>query len=581
MRRLLTLSLFLTVTAAFAQQNIHFKNPVVTEILEGNYNPQDYNAGNATSPYDIAAELTDRIDPDSLYSYLLRMSTFETRHTSSDTLSDTRGFGAARRWSHRMFEKFDQENNDRLEVSFLQFDQGICGVTRHKNIVAVLPGRETTDEAGNPLGIVIIEGHLDSRCVGVCDTACVAEGMEDNASGSALVMELTRIMASYSFDRTILFMLTTGEEQGLHGADALATYCAQNNVPVAAVLNNDVIGGIICGETSSPPSCPGLNDIDSTQVRLFSAGSFNSPSKQLVRYIKLQYEEQLKQHVKVEQMLTVMNAEDRGGRGGDHIPFRQRGYPAMRFTSANEHGDAGHGPGYEDRQHTSEDILGVDTDNDGQIDSFFVDFNYLARNAAINANAAAFIAQSSCSELTIDLRQPNWHQLRVEIEGESCADPPYRIALRSETNDWDTLIYTNSRDTTFEIPIGKDYYVSACRIDENGVETLFSGEEFIRINGTEEVEEEQGIRLLQNRPNPFDETTTIAFFVNDMPSDPLARIRVTDVQGRVVREMEHTIQPGMNELIYDHGYGQVGTFYYSLIIGGQVIDTKKMVFVAF
>ena len=87
-----------------------------------------------------------------------------------------------------------------------------------------------------------------------------------------------------------------------------------------------------------------------------------------------------------------MSPEDRTGRGGDHIPFREHGYSAIRFTAANEHGDASNDAGYTDRQHTSEDILGIDTDQNGEIDSFFVDFNYLARNSAINATAASMAA---------------------------------------------------------------------------------------------------------------------------------------------------------------------------------------------
>src|SRR5690606_26787008 len=115
--------------------------------------------------------------------------------------------------------------------------------------------------------------------------------------------------------------------------------------------------------------CPGENEIDSTRVRLFSQGSFNSPHKGLVRYIKLQYRERILPFAAVPMTVTIMSAEDRTGRSGDHIPFRQNGYTAMRFTSAHEHGDA-HvtQPGYDDRQHTSGDVLGVDTDHDSVID---------------------------------------------------------------------------------------------------------------------------------------------------------------------------------------------------------------------
>ncbi|HAD11381.1 MAG TPA: hypothetical protein DCF33_02975, partial [Saprospirales bacterium] len=183
-------------------------------------------------------------------------------------------------------------------------------------------------------------------------------------------LELARIMSKYQFPNTIVFLITTAEEQGLLGADAFADYIEQKNIPLRAVLNNDVIGGVLCGETSSPPSCPGLDHVDSTSVRLFSAGGFNSRHKQLARFIKLQYQENLQPIAEVPMNVRIMSPEDRTGRGGDHIPFRQKGYPAMRFTAANDHGDASNGPGYDDRQHTSEDILGADTDGDGAVDSF-------------------------------------------------------------------------------------------------------------------------------------------------------------------------------------------------------------------
>ncbi|MDP4664114.1 MAG: M28 family peptidase [Salibacteraceae bacterium] len=558
---------------SIAQTNIQFTSSDAADILAGNYNPNDYISASAISdPHLIAANLTTSIQADSLKSYLFKLSSFETRHTASDTLSTTRGIGAARRWAYQKFQQFSAQNGNRLEVSYLQFDQAICAVNQHRNIVAVLPGADAT------AGSVIIEGHIDSRCDGPCDTACLAEGMEDNGSGSALVLELSRVMSKFQFDRTIVFMLTIGEEQGLYGATAMATYCTQNNIQVAAVLNNDVIGGVICGETSSSPSCPGLNDIDSTQVRLFSAGGFSSMHKQLARYIKLQYQEELIQHVTVPQMVTVMSSEDRSGRGGDHIPFRQQGFPAMRFTSANEHGDASNGTDYHDRQHTSNDILGIDTDNNGQIDSFFVDFNYLARNAAINANAATMIAQNVCAQLDFTIEQINWHQVRVVIDDAVCGSGPYRVAFRSETNDWDTLVTVSALDNTIEIIPGFTYFVSVARQNEQGIESLFSGEKYIDIVGVNETRKTTGIELLQNRPNPFDESTLIAFMVYEMPQMPLATISISDLSGKVIKTMNTEVNLGINEIIYDHGYGQTGTFIYSLNIDGNILASKKMVF---
>lgn len=577
--------LSLLVSSAFAQTNIHFTNPEVADIVAGNFDEQDYAPSTVfADPHAIAAELTNRINPDSLRSYLEKMSSFETRHTSSDTMSTTRGMGAARKWALEKFNQFSSQNENRLVTGYLQFEEEICEVTRHKNIVAVLPGVPNEDSTivdPFPHSVVIIEAHFDSRCDTRCDTGCVANGMEDNGSGSALVLELARIMAKYKYNSTILFMLTTGEEQGLSGANAMAQYCDDNDINVRAVLNNDVIGGITCGETSSPPSCPGLNDIDSTQVRFFTAGVFNSHYKQLARYVKLQYQEELKEHVKVPMDLTIMNAEDRTGRGGDHIPFRQRGYLAMRFTSANEHGDAGTADtNYHDRQHTSDDILGVDTDNDGQIDSFFVDFNYLARNAAINANAATMLAQDVCSDVGFSISQKNWHQVNVQIGGDWCGQGPYRIAYRTETNDWDTIVTTDQYSTDVEVKPGFIHFFSVCRVNNEGIESLFTGEQFIDIVGVEEVETGSGIKLLQNKPNPFDETTAITYIVYDMPSDPVASIVVRDVNGRVVSTIKSQIKSGVNEVLYDHGYGQQGTFFYSLLIDDAVLATKKMVFVA-
>jgi Zn-dependent M28 family amino/carboxypeptidase len=122
-------------------------------------------------------------------------------------------------------------------------------MTRHKNVLGVLPG---TDKDNHQL--IIIEGHFDSRCAGRCNIDCVAQGIEDNASGTALVIELARVMSKYTYKNTFVFMATTGEEQGLNGAEAFANYAVNKNISIEGVFNNDVIGGIICGKTSSEPS---------------------------------------------------------------------------------------------------------------------------------------------------------------------------------------------------------------------------------------------------------------------------------------------------------------------------------------
>src|SRR5688572_23128812 len=386
-------------------------------------------------------------------------------------------------------------------------------------------------------------------------------------------------MSRFTFDHTIILMTVTGEEQGLVGSNALAVYGNEQDLQFKAVLNNNIVGGIICGETSSPPSCPGLNHIDSTQVRLFSFGGFNSQHKALTRFIKLEYAEMMRPHASVPMMITLMSAEDRTGRGSDHIPFRENGYAAIRFTSANEHGNADvSDPDYHDRQHTSEDILGVDTNGDSVIDSFFVDFNYLARNASINGNAAAMAALGPEKPLIASVGQDG-DFLYIEIE-----DPHdynhYVVGLRVNTHDFDTLFYiTNSKSGVFELPSRQvNIFISAASIDSNGVESLFSVEELVKLTGTEDPADNKSIELFQNRPNPFDESTTISFWVNDPSTVRDASIVITDLNGKKIREMPVEVTEGMNEVLFHHGYNMTGTYLYSLFVDGKLVGTKKMVF---
>ena len=563
-------------SSATAQENIHFTNPDILPILKGSYNPENYLPPFPVSdPASISESLVGLVNPDSMKATLLSLRKFHNRNTASDTVSADTGIGAARKWVLEQFNRYSQEQFGRLVTGYLEFDQDVCGMGRHKNVVAVLPGKDTSDASS-----IIIEAHLDSRCADNCDIHCLAEGMEDNGSGVALVLELARVMSRFVYDHTIVFMTVTGEEQGLVGSNAYAVFAAQQELKIKAVLNNDIVGGIICGETSSPPSCPGLNHIDSTQVRLFSFGGFNSPHKALSRFIKLEYQEMIRPLSTVPMLITVMSAEDRTGRGSDHIPFRENGYTAMRFTSANEHGNADvSDPEYHDRQHTSGDILGVDTDGDGVIDSFFVDFNYLSRNAIINGNTAAMAALGP-DRPTIKTFGQDGDFLYIEIE-DSLDYNHYVVGLRVNTNDFDTLYYiSGGKSGVFQLPSRQfNIFVSAASIDANGVESLFSDEVLVRLTGTNEPQApKSGVELLQNKPNPFDESTMISFIVYDPLAITDARISITDLNGKRIKEIPVAVKEGINEVLYTHGYNMVGTFLYTLYINGQVVDTKKMVF---
>ena len=571
------LLIVLVFNLGVSQTNKVITNITLAEVLRGNYNPSDYEASIQIShPDDVVPAIQNLVNPDSLKAYLQILDRFYTRNTGSDTLSETIGIGAARNWIKSKFDQFDAEHEDRLETGFFQFDQNICGMMRHKNVLAALPGTDGTGE------IIIIEGHMDSRCETNCDVDCEARGMEDNGSGTALVIELARVMSQFTFDKTIVFMTTTGEEQGLHGAEAMAFYCKFDEplIDVKAVLNNDVIGGIICGATSSEPSCPGENLIDSTQVRLFSRGNFDSPHKSLSRYIKLQYQQELLPYVQVPMLLTLMSAEDRTGRGGDHIPFGAKNIPAMRFTSAHEHGDAGIDEDYHDRQHTSEDVLGVDTDGDSEIDSFFVDFNYLARNGRINGVAAAMIA---ISPEPVSL-EADWVNDEVSVSIIDDNDfMHYAVGVRTTMNDWDTLIYVkDTKELTFTPDTEENNVrLTVASVDDLEIESCFSEEIFVKQSvGTIDygTKSRFPVELWQNAPNPFDEATTISVYAERAFPYNDALVRIQNSSGQLIKEMSIVLNEGVNELLYNHGYGVAGIHQYSLLIDGTIIDTKQMIF---
>jgi len=561
----------------FAQTNIKCTDSTVAHILIGNYNPANYLPSKVVDqPDSIFLGINARVNPDSLKADILTMAGFFNRNTASDTISNITGIGAARRWAYSKFNEYSFANQNRLLPCYLQFTESTCGVSQHRNVMAVLPAIDTADKS-----IIIVEGHLDSRCANVCDTTSKAEGIEDNSSGAALVLELARVMSHYSYHNTIVFMLTTGEEQGLYGGYALALYAKTKKVKIKSVLNNDVIGGIICGKTSSAPSCPGYGNLDSTQVRLFSFGGFNSAHKGLSRFIKLEYKENLSAVVALPMQINVMTPEDRTGRGGDHIPFRANGFTAMRFTSANEDGDANvTDTAYHDRQHTSGDSLGTYKVNGPHtsVDSLFVNFPYLARNAVINGNAAGMLGIGPMQP-DFSLTKVGTNSLRIQVTKQT-QYKQYRIGVRTLTNDWDSVYtITGTLIDTLKNLSGGTYDVSIMSVDTNGIESLPSTEYTASLASVNElIAENKGIELLQNRPNPFDISTFISVQVNEPINYSSAFISVKDMKGAEVKRLPIKLNTGINEVIFDHGYGVAGTYIYTLVIDGKAIQSRRMIF---
>ena len=463
---------------AIAQSNMTVSNPLVLPVLLGKYNPAAYVPPVILNyPDSVLHGIVNRCSEDTLIKYLVRIDTYHNRNSGSDTVSDNHGIGAVRRWLYGKFLDYRAACNNRFLVSWMDFDCPICGQNHHRNIFGVLPGLDTTGKE-----VVLIEAHYDTRCEGACDTACYSPGMEDNGSGTVLVMELARIMTRYAYNHTLVFALMTGEDEGLFGAKAFSQWIKDNNITIRAVLNNDVIGGITCGRTSSPPGCPGLNATDSTHVRVFSFSPNNdstavSQCKQLARYIRLHQEEQINPLLTTPMTIDIMITEDRTGRGGDHIPFRQKGYNAIRFTSRNEHGNGTGTP--PDRQHSVRDILGIDLSvpPDGIIDSFFVDPGYLRRNLIMNGVNLGWLAMAP------PIPHPEWTRssggIRIRLSGADSVYQHYRVGIRTKRSGtlyFDTVytFYTN-HITIGGLDSHNTYFVSVANV-KNGVESLFCDE---------------------------------------------------------------------------------------------------------
>lgn len=576
--------------------NITCVPAVAEQVMKGLYDPAGFASSDPISDHaTILCALRTRVSADSLHAHLETLTRFHTRHAFSDTLSPDTGIGAARRWAFGKFQEFSAVSENRLIPAYLSFDYtgDPCGTDGFgwRNVLGVLPGTDPVDPA-----LVIVEAHLDSRCAEACDATCLAHGADDNGSGSALVLELARVMSRYSFDHTIVFMLTTGEEQGLVGAVAMAKWCVDNDVAIKGVQNNDIVGGIYCGTTASEPGCDVEGEVDSLQLRLFSNGSINQPYRGFARSIKLWYEEKLRPHVPVPMTISVMGMEDREDRGGDHIPFRERYFRNVRFTAAHEHGNANTADStYHDRQHTSADILGVDTDDDLAVDSFFVDFNYLQRNTVINGMSAALLALGP---------EPPGFEVLDGADGLRVAIQPapgavaYRIGVRTTTSNLDFDALHRTTDTLFLVPgqvAGEPYWLSVAAIDAEGITSPFSSE-IQRTSdagtasapvddlpyglpcepiGVGELPGSAGYSaVLTCAPDPFSEHTVIHVDWPAGDSHCRAMIIARDVLGRTIRLMDLELSPGQNTFDYQDR-APSGPRLFSLIGPSGILATRR------
>ena len=335
----------------------------------------------ATDPR--VAAIVARISADHIEHTIRTLAGFGTRHTLSDTLSDTRGIGAARRWLKAEFDRIAAACDGCLEVFF---DQGVVAGREGSripddativNVVAVQRGHTWPDR------YILITGHYDSRASDGMDATGDAPGADDDASGTAATLEAARVLSRYTFGKTLVYAALAGEEQGLYGGRQLAQRARREGWTIEGVLNNDIIGniegqdGVIDNHTfrvfSEPTSATETER--QRRMRRFTGGEVDGPSRQLARYVAMT----------AARYLTNFDAMmiyrlDRFGRGGDHRRFNDLGFPAVRLTETHENYT---------RQH--QDVRVEDGIAYGDVPDA-VDFGYAAGIVAANAATMASLA---------------------------------------------------------------------------------------------------------------------------------------------------------------------------------------------
>jgi Zn-dependent M28 family amino/carboxypeptidase len=307
---------------------------------------------------------------------------FGTRHTMSDTTSNKRGIGAARRWVQARFEQIGRDCGGCLSI--VTPSQTVTG-TRVPKPTAIVDVVAIQRGSTDPERVVILTGHIDSRVNDVLNATADAPGADDDASGVAAVMEAARILSRHKFPATIVYGVLSGEEQGLYGGKVLADYAKAQGWRVEANLNNDIVGGTrgmngVVDNTRLRLFSEGTRDTETAEAakqRRFEGGEDDSASRNVARYAK-----QLAETYLPNWTVALVYRLDRFGRGGDHSAFNALGYPAVRFTENSEN-----------YRHQHQDVRTEGGVEFGDTIAY-VDFPYLAKVAATNAIAAASMASA-------------------------------------------------------------------------------------------------------------------------------------------------------------------------------------------
>ncbi|HEX6915973.1 MAG TPA: M28 family metallopeptidase [Chitinophagaceae bacterium] len=411
------------------------------------------------------AAMVGAVSADSLRSYINSMVSFGNRNTLS-AQSGSRGIGPAREWVLAKFRQFAAGSSGRLsayiDTTTLPADnRRVNKPTMLGNVIAVLKGTDVNDKR-----IFMISGHLDSRASDVMNTTTDAPGANDDGSGVAAVLESARVMSRYEFPATVIFVAFSGEEQGLLGANFLAGKAQREGWNVEALLNNDIMGSNNSSETRI---------IDNTRVRVFSESfSVSDTGRAIANIRNLGLENdgkarQLARYVKeigeryVDQLEVVMiYRNDRFLRGGDHTPFVQRGFAAVRVTEMNEN--------YE---HQHQDIRTENGVRYGDL-AEFMDFEYLRKNTAMNVSVLANLASAPGMPADVKVETRNLTNSTTLNWSPPAAGKAkgYYVLVRETTSPvWQRKYFTT--ETRFTLPYSKDNYFFAVQsVSESGNESI-------------------------------------------------------------------------------------------------------------
>ncbi len=411
--------------------------------------------------YDIINNVSsERIETD-----IKILAGFGTRHTLSDTVSETRGIGAARRWIKSEFEKISKNCGNCLEV-FYQKDLVKKGANQRitkdvwvVNVVAIQRGTK------NPNRFIVMSGDIDSRISDPNDYTNDAPGANDNATGMAGALEAARVLSNYKFENSIIYVGLSGEEQGLFGGQGLAKYAKDNEWKIMGVMNNDMIGnikgvdGVIDNRTfrifSEP--VPPTETEQQRRSKRFYGGEVDGISRQLARYV----------HNTVKTYMPEMNPMlvyrlDRFGRGGHHRPFNDVGFAGIRIMEAHENYTQQH-----------QDIREENGIKYGDVVEH-VNFEYAAKLTAVNAINLASIAwaPSAVNELEIGgIVEPS-----VKFKWKKINDPNikgYKIYWRDTTSPtWDYSRFVGDvNNFVLEGIVIDNYLFGISTVGKNGFES--------------------------------------------------------------------------------------------------------------